>query len=94
MVDPVTDSRFQPEDPRGDRGVRLRSHLYRSLGVGMLAAWAVTVERVVSAQPLSVGRWLVTAVLAGAVWFLTGGGSGIVWPLLPASARGERGSAT
>ena len=71
-------------------GAPLRSHLYRSLGVGIFTAWAVTIDRVLSTQPLSVGRWLATAALAGIVWFLTGGGSGILWQLLPGSARRDR----
>jgi hypothetical protein len=91
MAEPLTDSRSRAKLARN---ARLRSHLYRSLGVGIFTAWAVTLDRLLSAQPLSVGRWLATAALAGVVWFLTGGGSGVLWQLLPGSGRGDRDRAT
>ena len=91
MAEPLTDNRSRVELARS---ARLRSHLYRSVGVGIFTAWAVTLDRVLSAQQLSVGRWLATAALAGIVWFLTGGGSGVLWQLLPGLGRRGRDRAS
>jgi hypothetical protein len=71
----------------------LGTHIYRSIGVGIFTAWAVTLDRLLSEQSLSLGRWLATAALAGVVWFLTGGGSGVLWQLLPGSTREDRDGA-
>ena len=77
------------------RRTRMRAHSYRSVGVGLFSAWAVTLDRVLSDAAMSIPRFLGVTVCAAAMWFLIGGGSGILWSYLPQSlTRRDRDRAT
>ena len=68
--------------------------MYRSVGVGLFSAWVVTVDRFLIDARMSVPRFLAVAASAGAIWFVIGGGSGILWSYLPRSlTRGNRDGA-
>ena len=64
----------------------MRAHMYRSLGVGLFSAWAVTLDRHFADGRMSVPRFLTVPACAAVVWFIAGGGSGILWSYLPQSS--------
>jgi hypothetical protein len=56
----------------------------------MFTAWAVTADRVLGGLTMPLARWLVTFAAAGALWFLVGSGSGILWQYLPRPPARDR----
>ena len=73
---------------------RMQAHVYRSVGVGLFSAWVVTIDRFLIDTRMSVPRFLAVAASAAAIWFVIGGGSGILWSYLPRSlTRGDRDGA-